>query len=77
MVAVIDHQGRQVEQVRYTPYGVPIAIPMADKDRSGLLEQADLDLQAAAISLPYDVTFDNDLDGDVDFTARRRVLWHC
>src|SRR5690606_8129314 len=68
VVAVIDHQGRQIEHMRYTPYGVPISIPMADKDRNGLLEQTDLDLQAAAISLPYDVRFDNDLDGDVDFT---------
>lgn len=68
VVAIVDHLGRWIESMRYTPYGVPISIPASDKDRNGLLEQADLDLQAAAISLPYDVTFDNDLDGDVDFT---------
>lgn len=75
VVAVIDHQGRQIEHVRYTPYGVPISIPMSDKDRNGELEQADVDAMVAAITAytdpsgsVYQVEFDNDLDGDIDFT---------
>jgi RHS repeat-associated protein len=75
VVAIIDHQGRQIEHMRYTPYGVPISIPMSDKDRNGELEQADVDAMVAAITAytnpsgsGYQVEFDNDLDGDIDFT---------
>ncbi len=68
VVAIIDHQGRQVEHMRYTPYGVPISIPASDTNRDGVLDSDDLTLQAAAISGPYSVVHDLDLDGDVDFT---------
>ncbi len=42
MVAVLDEAGRQVEQVRYTPYGVPIAIPYAEQAPDGVLNLFDL-----------------------------------
>lgn len=77
VVAIIDHQGRQVEHIRYSAYGVPYSIPMADKDRNGTIEvtpgNPDVTAQANAISAAYDVWFDNDLDGDVDFTDL--TLW--
>ena len=73
VVAIVDNLGRQIEHMRYTPYGIAISIPMADKVRNGLLEQADGSAMAAAVSNysnngVYDVRFDNDLDGDIDFT---------
>jgi RHS repeat-associated protein len=70
VVAVIDHQGHVVEHTRYTPYGIPISIPMADKNLDGLLDSTGTDatLQGNAISAAYNVWYDNDLDGDVDFT---------
>lgn len=66
VVAIIDHQGRQIEHMRYTPYGVPISIPASDGNRDGVLDSDDLTLQANAISGPYSVVHDLDLDGDVD-----------
>lgn len=66
VVAVIDHLGRQIEHMRYTPYGVPISIPASDGNRDGVLDQDDLDDLVAAISGGYEVRYDMDLDGDVD-----------
>jgi RHS repeat-associated protein len=67
VVAVVDDQGYQLEQARYTPYGEPYAIPFVDQDQDGDVDSDDGNLLSARFSGTYDVRADADLDGDVDF----------
>lgn len=67
VVAVVDDQGYQLEQARYTPYGEPFAIPFVDQDQDGDVDTDDGDLLLARYNGSYDVRADADLDGDVDF----------
>ena len=64
VVALVESTGELVEQVRYSPYGVPFGLPAADADSDGDVDEADVTLITSGG--PYDVRRDVDLDGDVD-----------
>lgn len=68
VVAIVDEAGKQIEQIRYSPYGVPIVIPFADQVEDGNLDFFDvskfLDRQGSAV---YEVRADSNLDGNLDF----------
>ncbi|MCP4039027.1 MAG: hypothetical protein GY733_18965 [bacterium] len=64
VVALINDSGEQVEQVRYSAYGVPIGIPAGDVDSDFDVDSTDY---LTAITLGgYDVRADTNLDGSVD-----------
>lgn len=66
-VAILDDSGRTVEWVRYSAYGVPFGIPVADITLNGLLGNADLiAMQAIIDASGYSVIADANLDGVVD-----------
>lgn len=67
VVAIVNDQGYQLEQIRYSPYGVPFAIPFIDQDQDGDVDSADGTLFSARYGGAYDVRADADLDGDMDF----------
>lgn len=68
VVVILDEAGRQIEQVRYTPYGVPIAIPFAEQIPDGVLNFFDTTTyQSRYNAIGYEVLADRDLDGDRDF----------
>lgn len=69
VVAIIDDDGYQVEQVRYTPYGTPHSIPYADYTRDGQVDYFDVNPYANAVNnaTSYDVKLDANLDGALDF----------
>ena len=62
VVAILDDAGRVIEQVRYTPYGVPFALPAGDSDSDGDWDGTDV----TNIGGTYDIREDSDLDGDTD-----------
>lgn len=62
-VALLTDSGKMLERVKYSAYGVPFALPAGDTDSDGDFDATD----AAAITGPYDVRKDAELDGDVDF----------
>ena len=68
VVAIIDEAGSQVEQIRYSPYGVPIVIPYSDQVEDGNVDFFDvsefLDRHGSA---SYEVRADWDLNGTLDF----------
>ncbi len=68
VVAIIDEAGSQVEQIRYSPYGVPIVIPYSDQIEDGSIDFFDvsefLDRHGSAT---YEVRADWDLNGTLDF----------
>ncbi len=64
VVALVASTGELIEQVRYSPYGVPFDLPAADADSDGDVDAADVTLIGGGG--PYDVRRDADLDGDVD-----------
>ncbi len=67
VVALVTSSGRQVEQARYSAYGVPFGLPMGDTDGDGDVDAADLtQIQSWIDHSIYDVRGDLDLDGDVD-----------
>ena len=69
VVALIDDTADQVEQVRYSSYGVPFGLPMGDTDGDGDLDSTDVtQINTWYQASQYDVRGDLDLDGDVDGT---------
>ena len=71
VVAMVDSAGRQVEQARYSAYGVPFGLPAGDADSDGDVDAADLtQIQSWIDNTIYDVRGDYDLDGDVDATDK-------
>ncbi|NNE45975.1 MAG: hypothetical protein HKN37_04865, partial [Rhodothermales bacterium] len=68
VVALIDASGGQLEQARYTAYGVPDGLPAGDADSDGDVDGSDATQVNTWISAGYDVRGDLDLDGDVDFS---------
>lgn len=68
-MALVTAAGAQVEQVRYSAYGVPFGLPAGDCDSDGDCESVDASQVATWIAGPtYNVLGDGDLDGDVDGT---------
>lgn len=68
VVAIVDEAGRQVEQVRYTPYGTPITIPFAEQAADGALNFNDYTAYLANFnSTGYEVLADRNLDGSRNF----------
>jgi len=67
VVEIIDDAGNRLESVRYSPYGVPFAMPAGDTDNDGDGDATD-DAQFTTWinASAYDVRADMDLDGDVD-----------
>jgi len=71
VVAMVTSSGRQVEQARYSAYGVPFGLPAGDADSDGDVDSADLaQIQSWIDNTIYDVRGDFDLDGDVDATDK-------
>jgi len=71
VVALVTSAGRQVEQARYSAYGVPFGLPAGDADSDGDVDSADLtQIQSWIDNIIYDVRGDFDLDGDVDATDK-------
>ncbi len=67
VVAVIDNAGNQVEQTRYSAYGVPYAIPFVDQNLDGAVNFFDITPFTTKInSGVYDVTADANLDGTLN-----------
>ena len=64
VVALIDASADQVEQDRYSAYGVPFGLPAGDADSDGDVDSADLTQIQTWIGAPsYDVRGDMNLDG--------------
>ncbi len=69
VIALIDGNGGQVEQDRYSAYGIPFGLPAGDADSDGDVDSTDRTIVGVwSSSGPYDVRGDIDLDGDVDST---------
>lgn len=69
VVALINSSGGQVEQVRYSAYGIPFGLPAGDADSSGGVTSGDVSqITTWSTSGPYDVRGDLNLDGVVDST---------
>ena len=67
VVALVTAAGGQVEQLRYSAYGVPFGLPGGDCDSDGDCDSVDASVTASWIAAPsYDIRGDIDLDGDVD-----------
>jgi RHS repeat-associated protein len=60
--ALITDDGRMIEWVKYSSYGVPMSLPAGDTDSDGDFDSTD----ASAITGTYDVRKDVNLDGTVD-----------
>ncbi|TVS05272.1 MAG: RHS repeat-associated core domain-containing protein [Phycisphaerales bacterium] len=67
--ALLTDTGSMIEWVKYSAYGVPYALPAGDVDSNGSWSDQDEDLILERISVgtPYDVRFDANLDGTVDY----------
>ncbi|MBT8240345.1 MAG: hypothetical protein KJN63_03880, partial [Acidimicrobiia bacterium] len=74
VVALIDSSGGQLEQVRYTAYGIPDGLPAGDADSDGDVDSADATQVNTWITAGYDVRGDLDLDGDVDSSDHSAVV---
>jgi RHS repeat-associated protein len=72
VVALITDGGEQVEQVRYTSYGIPLGIPAGDIDHDFDVDSADATAFDGLGS--YEVYADLDLDGDNDATDRATIV---
>jgi RHS repeat-associated protein len=71
VVALVTDTGAQVEQVRYSAYGVPFGLRAGDVDSDGDVDSADTNqIQTWIDASAYDVRGDLDLDGDVDTTDK-------
>ena len=67
VVAILTSAGKQMEQVRYSAYGVPFGIPAGDTNADGgVVATPDIAQITAWTSGAYNVRGDFDLDGDVD-----------
>jgi RHS repeat-associated protein len=67
VVALTKSDGTQVEQVRYTAYGIPFGLPAGDLDSDGDCDATDETLLDGIIAASgYDVRGDLDTDGDCD-----------
>ena len=64
VVALVTSSGQQVEQDRYSPYGVPFGLPAGDANSDGTVATADTDqIQTWINAAAYDARGDLDLDG--------------
>jgi RHS repeat-associated protein len=71
VVALVTDTGQQVEQVRYSAYGVPFGLRAGDVDSDGDVDSTDTNqIQTWIDASAYDVRGDLDLDGDVDTTDK-------
>lgn len=67
VVALVGSGQWQVEQVRYSAYGVPFGLPGGDCDSDGDCDSVDLTaIDGWIAGATYDERGDVDLDGDVD-----------
>lgn len=57
---------KQIEQARYSAYGVPFGLPAGDADSDGDCDAADVSTVTGWSGVTYNVLGDIDLDGDVD-----------
>ena len=60
--ALVTDDGRMIEWIKYSSYGVPWSLPTGDTDSDGDFDATDV----AAITGTYDVRKDINLDGTVD-----------
>ena len=71
VVATVSANGGQLEQFRYSAYGVPYSIPVADYDLNGVIDAFDSigfnSNFGGSPPPPYNVRADVDLNGALDF----------
>lgn len=72
VVAIISNDGKQMEQMRYSAYGTPYAIPYPDNNQDGFVDYFDVNPYVNAVndhmsSGTYDVRHDANLDGTISF----------
>jgi len=73
VVVIVTDTGTPVEQSRYSPYGVPMGLPIGDVDADGDVDATDASqIQTWIDASQYHVRGDLDLDGDVD-TADKTI----
>ncbi len=73
VVAIVTSSGQQVEQDRYSSYGIPFGLYAGDVNSDGAVNATDTTQIQAWIdggASAYDVRGDLDLDGDVDATDK-------
>ncbi len=71
VVALVTSGGQQVEQDRYSAYGIPIGLPAGDVNSDRQVTSADTtQIQSWIDASQYDVRGDLDLDSDVDATDK-------
>ncbi|MBL9032112.1 MAG: hypothetical protein JNM80_10455 [Phycisphaerae bacterium] len=68
VVMVLKPNAEQVEQTRYSSYGVPFGLPAADANSNGMVDAADLTLIYNMYSGTYGVLGDINLNGMIDVT---------
>jgi RHS repeat-associated protein len=66
--ALVKSDGKMLEWVKYSAYGIPFGMPNGDSDSDGDCDSADSTQISAWSGVSYDVRGDIDLDGDVDST---------
>ena len=75
--ALVESNGDQVEQVRYSPYGTPFGLPGGDCNSDGVCDSGNTvdsdQTQTWLNSSAYDVRGDVDLDGDVDSADKSAI----
>jgi RHS repeat-associated protein len=74
VVTLIDSAGEALEHPRYSPYGVPNALPAGDVDETHKTDGSDVSTVDGWVSQQlYKVKADLDLDGDVDIADSSAV----
>ncbi len=77
VVGLVKADGTQLEQVRYSAYGVPFGLPGGDCDSDGDCDATDVTQEQTWIDASaYDVRGDVDQDGDVDSTDKQDMEDH-
>jgi hypothetical protein len=72
VVALVGSDGRMLEWVKYSSYGIPIGMPCGDTDSDGDCDQTDID-NIDNWTSGYDVRYDADLNGLIEAADSTRA----